>query len=76
MLERFWTAAQQGRAIAAGDLDPVDITEAYLEAASEAPDVYARLTATRARGEAMAARERARAGLLRGPLDGVPISWK
>lgn len=76
MLERFWSAAQQGRAIAAGDLDPVDITEAYLEAAAQAPDVYARLTPERARGEAMAARERARAGLLRGPLDGVPISWK
>ncbi|RWR27790.1 amidase [Sinirhodobacter populi] len=76
MLERFWTAAQQGRAIAAGDLDPVDITEAYLEAASQEPEIYARLTPVRARGEAMAARGRARAGLLRGPLDGVPISWK
>lgn len=76
MLERFWSAAQQGRAIAAGDLDPVDIAEAYLEVAAQAPDVYARLTPERARCEAMAARERARAGLLRGPLDGVPISWK
>ncbi|WP_420353317.1 amidase [Paenirhodobacter sp.] len=75
-MERFWSAAQQGRAIAAGDLDPVDIAEAYLEAAAQAPDVYARLMPERARCEAMAARERARAGLLRGPLDGVPISWK
>lgn len=76
MLERFWSAASQGQAIAAGRIDPVEMTEAYLEAAAEAPDVYARLTPERARGEAMAARARVRAGLPRGPLEGVCLSWK
>lgn len=73
------TAAEQGRAIAAGHADPVDLTEAYLAAIRAAPDgerIYARLTPDRARNEAMAARSRARAGLLRGPLDGVAVSWK
>ncbi|MGD9916856.1 MAG: amidase [Paenirhodobacter sp.] len=73
---RFWSAAEQGRAIAAGRLDPVEQVEAYLEAAEAVPDVYARLTPERAREEAMAARTRARAGLSRGPLDGVALSWK
>lgn len=76
MQERFWSAARQGRAIAAGKLDPVEMVEAYLEAAAAVPDVYARLTPDRARGEAMAARSRARGGLGRGALDGVALSWK
>lgn len=76
MIERFWSAAQQGRAMAAGRLDPVEMAEAYLQAAAQAPDVYARLTPERARAEAMAARSRLRAGLARGPLDGVALSWK
>ncbi|WP_372839558.1 amidase [Phaeovulum sp.] len=73
------SAAEQGRAIAAGKACPVDLTEAYLEAASTHPEghrIYARFTAERARAEAMAARARARAGLGRGPLDGVALSWK
>lgn len=76
MIERFWSAAQQGRAMAAGRLDPVEMAEAYLQAAAQAPDVYARLAPERARAEAMAARSRLRAGLARGPLDGVALSWK
>jgi len=76
MVGRSASAAEQGRAIAAGRLDPVDQVEAYLEAAAAIPDVYARLTPERARAEAMAARGRARAGVLRGPLDGVALSWK
>lgn len=76
MIERFWSAAQQGRAMAAGQLDPVDMVEAYLEAAAPETEVYARLTPERARAEAMAARTRLRRGLARGPLDGVALSWK
>ena len=72
------SAAEQGRAIAAGKLDPVAQTEACLEAAA-GPDgalIWARMTPERARDEAMAAHQRARAGVLRGPLDGVTLSWK
>jgi len=73
------SAAEQGRAIAAGKACPVDLAEAYLEAAEAHPEgrrIYARLTPDRARAEAMAARARVKAGLTRGPLDGVAISWK
>ncbi len=76
MAWRMKTAAEQGRAIAAGKLDPVAQVEAYLDAAAGEPRIYARLTPDRARAEAMAARSRAKAGLLRGPLDGVALSWK
>lgn len=72
------TAAEQGRAIAAGKLDPVEQVDAYLEAAG-GPDgarIYARMTPDRARAEAQAARARARQGVRRGPLDGVALSWK
>ncbi|MDU8943798.1 amidase [Ovoidimarina sediminis] len=76
---RHMTAADLGRGIAAGEIDPLELTETYL-AACEVHDltdrIYARLTPDRARAEAAAARDRARAGLRRGPLDGVPISWK
>ena len=73
------TAADMGRAIDAGRLDPVALTEAMLDAIAAAPqgaDIYARTTPDRARAEAEAAAARARAGTRRGPLDGVPISWK
>ena len=73
------TAAEQGRAIGAGDLDPVVLTEAYLDAAAAhplSPRIYARMTAERAMAEAQAARVRAASGQRLGPLDGVPISWK
>ena len=73
------TAVQQGRAIMAGLLDPLDQAEAYLAAAKAHPDgwrIYARLTEARARSEAIAAHDRARSELRRGLLDGVSISWK
>lgn len=73
------TAVQQGRAIIAGLLDPLDQTEAYLAAIKAHPDgrrIYARLTEARARSEAIAAHDRAKAELRRGVLDGVAISWK
>lgn len=73
------SAADLGRAIAAGTLDPVDLAETFLAAIDTHPDaarIYARTTPDRARAEARAAAARARAGTRRGPLDGVPLSWK
>ena len=73
------TAAGLGREIGAGRIDPVALAEAYLDAIAAHPDsarIYARSTRARALDEAAAAHDRARAGLRRGPLDGVPISWK
>ena len=73
------TAAAMGRAIGAGEIDARELTEAHLAAAEAHPDrdrIYVRLTPERARAEADAAAERARLGVRRGPLDGVPISWK
>ncbi len=73
------SAAEQGRAIAAGRLDPVTRTEAYLERIAAHPDgarIYAHVTAERARSGAIAAHDRVKAGLLRGPLDGVALAWK
>lgn len=68
-----------GRGIGRGEIDPVALTETYLAAinAHALKDrIYARLTEDRAMAEAEAAAERARAGHRRGPLDGVPVSWK
>ena len=80
MQEWLWaSAAELGRGIEAGKIDAVDLTEAYLAAIGEsdlADRTYARLTEARARAEAKAAQERAKTGLRRSPLDGVPISWK
>jgi aspartyl-tRNA(Asn)/glutamyl-tRNA(Gln) amidotransferase subunit A len=73
------TAADLGREIAAGRIDPVDLAEAHLAAIDAHPlrdRIYARVTADRARAEARAASDRAKAGLRRSPLDGVPLSWK
>lgn len=73
------TAADLGRAIGAGQTDPVELAEAYFDAIAAHPHrgrIYARTTHDRARAEAFAARDRARSGTRRGPLDGVPLSWK
>jgi aspartyl-tRNA(Asn)/glutamyl-tRNA(Gln) amidotransferase subunit A len=75
----WMSAATLGRGIAAGGIDARDLTEVYLAAIDAHPDaaaIYARLTPSRARAEADAARARAAAGTRRGPLDGVPLSWK
>lgn len=80
MKDWLWaTAADLGRGIAAGRIDPVDLCEAYLTAIDAHPlrdRIYARVTADRARAEAKAASTRAKAGQRRSPLDGVPVSWK
>ncbi|WP_108814487.1 amidase [Loktanella sp. Alg231-35] len=76
---RWMTAADLGRGIGAGDIDPVALTEVYLEAidSHEHRDrIYARVTHDRARAEAKAASERVQSGMRRGLLDGVPVSWK
>jgi len=73
------TAADLGREIEAGRINPVELAEFFLDAIDAhplSPRIYARTTALRARGEAMGAASRAKLGLRRGPLDGVPVSWK
>ena len=81
-MSRDWlklSAGELGRRIGAGKINPVELTEACLDATEAHPlqgRIYARITQTRARTEAMAAAARARAGQRLGPLDGVPVSWK
>jgi aspartyl-tRNA(Asn)/glutamyl-tRNA(Gln) amidotransferase subunit A len=76
---RAMTAAELGRGIGAGTICPVALTEAFLEAIAadpQAPRIYARTMGRQALDTAMGARARAKAGLRRGPLDGVPVAWK
>lgn len=73
------TAADLGRGIAAGRINAMELTEAYLDAIAAHPEagrIYARTTPRRARSMAMAASDRAKTGRRIGPLDGVPLSWK
>lgn len=73
------TAADLGRAIGAGQVDPVALTQTYLDAIAAHPlrdRIYARVTHDRALAEATAASLRAKAGQRRSLLDGVPASWK
>ncbi|MDJ1009207.1 MAG: amidase family protein [Paracoccaceae bacterium] len=76
---RSMGAAELGREIGAGRIDPRDLAEAFLDAISAHPDgarIYARTMPERARAEAEQARARAKEGARLGPLDGVPLSWK
>lgn len=79
------SAAEVGRRVANGRLDPRALAEHLLEKAaahtgsveSGAPRAsFVRLTRARAKREAAAAYDRARRGMTRSPLDGVPTSWK
>lgn len=73
------TASELGREIGKGRIHPVELTEAFLDAIDSHPHatrIYARTTPARARAEAMAAAARAKTGLRKGVLDGVPVSWK
>lgn len=73
------SATEQGRAIMAGLVSPVDLAEGYLDAIERAPlspRIFARTTPERARAEAIAAHDRAKAGLRRSLLDGVTVAWK
>lgn len=73
------SAADLGRGIGNGSIDPVALTQAFLGAidSHDARDrIYTVVTHERAMAEAEAAAERARAGQRLSLLDGVPISWK
>lgn len=73
------TALELGHGIARGRIDPATLAEHFFDRiAARDPDraCFVSLTRERALAEAMAARRRAAAGLLRSPLDGVPIGWK
>jgi len=73
------TAADLGRGIGAGKINPMELTEAFLDAIERHPDanrIYSRTTPRRARSMSIAAADRAKAGHRIGLLDGVPISWK
>ena len=72
-------AADLGRRIDRGEVDPIDLTETFLAAIADHPlrdRIYARVTEGRALSEARAASARATAGLRLSALDGVPVSWK
>lgn len=73
------SAADLGRGIDAGEIDPVALALQFLDAIEAHPEgerIYARVTRERALAEAEAAGARAKAGMRLSPLDGVPISWK
>ena len=73
------TALQLGRKIDQQEIDPVDLTQYFIDRIKKKdPDhkIYVRLTEERALSEAKAARLRALNGQRRSALDGVPISWK
>ena len=80
MQDWLWmTAADLGRGIGAGKIDPVDLTQTYLAAIDTHPlahRIYTVVTHDRARAEAKAASARAKSGARLGLLDGVPVSWK
>ncbi|MCH4564710.1 amidase family protein [Halomonas sp. EGI 63088] len=70
------TALAMGEAIRQGSLDPVELTRQSLVKAAESDAVFISLTEQRALAEAEACVWRQRAGVLLGPLDGVPLAWK
>jgi aspartyl-tRNA(Asn)/glutamyl-tRNA(Gln) amidotransferase subunit A len=72
------SAAEVGRLIRLGRLDPVEAAEFFLgriERDRENPS-FILVTRERALKEAAASRTRHREGRAAGPLDGVPIAWK
>ncbi len=79
MTDTKLSASEIGAGIAAGRIDPVELTQAYFDAIDAHPQcdrIYARTTRDRALAEAEAARERAKLNVRASSLDGVPISWK
>ncbi|MDZ7905776.1 MAG: amidase [Cypionkella sp.] len=81
-MHKVWghlSALDLGAGIAKGKINPVELAEYFLSQIDAHPlgaQIYARTTPARARGEAVAAAARAKSGLRRGALDGVPLSWK
>jgi Asp-tRNA(Asn)/Glu-tRNA(Gln) amidotransferase A subunit family amidase len=75
----FTPALELDRLIRAGDLSPVELTDAVLariERLNPALAAYITVSADLARKEARDAESRARRGERRGPLDGIPFSIK
>ena len=73
------TAAELGWAIEVGKVDPIEVTKQFLDEIENSPhrdNIYVSVTAQRALKEAGAASARAKAGMRKSPLDGVPVSWK
>ena len=72
------SAAEIGRRIAKGSLDPVEAAEFFLDRIERDRNnpSFILVTRTRALDEAEASRKRHREGHAAGPLDGVPIAWK
>src|ERR1700721_320694 len=72
------SAAEVGRLIARGRLDPVEVAEFFLGRIERDRDNPSFILVTRKRAleEAEASRKRHRAGSAASPLDGVPIAWK
>ena len=72
------SAAEIGRLIAAGNLDPVEAAEFFLGRIERDRDNPSFILVTRERAleEAEASRKRRREGRAAGPLDGVPVAWK
>ena len=73
------TASALGRGIEAGNIDPVELMEMYIETAKNhqfSDKIFARFTESRALNESESSRARARKGTRKSLLDGVPISWK
>lgn len=70
-------AADIGRALAAGEVDPVPLAEHYLaKIEQQSSAIFLAVTRDRALKEAEASAERLRAGRPLSVLDGVPIAWK
>jgi aspartyl-tRNA(Asn)/glutamyl-tRNA(Gln) amidotransferase subunit A len=72
------SAAEIGRLIAKGGLDPVEVAKFFLDRIERDRDNPSFILVTRKRAleEAEASRKRHREGRAAGPLDGVPIAWK
>ena len=72
------SAAEVGRLIAKGALEPVEVAEFFLDRIERDRNNPSFILVTRKRAlmEAAASRKRHREGGVAGPLDGVPIAWK
>ncbi len=72
------SAAEIGRLLAKGSLDPVEVAEFFLDRIERDRENPSFIVVTRKRAleEAAASRRRHREGRAASPLDGVPIAWK
>ncbi|TCL74847.1 amidase [Rhizobium sp. BK251] len=72
------SVAQLSALIQSGAADPVEVTDAVLEAIANYADkaVFVTLLEDRARQEAAAASKRLKEGRSLGLLDGIPLAWK